>query len=223
MLQHNIFRTRACVVTAPTFEDNAVASLSATGAALSSSAGILASVRDDACSLAVWRRNRPDDWSGMLRGDPRDIHFSASRADLAPRFVAALASHGFGGKHLHRALADDVDLLAGKFCSVMGIAQLDLRLAVVSTDSCRKFHADYVIARLITSYVGPGPQWLTRRDAERIRRGAEPLRINQLDTGDVGIFKGRLATDHPAIHRSPPIASANGPRLLLVLNRVDRP
>ena len=39
-------------------------------------------------------------------------------------------------------------------------------LEVVRTDSCRKFHADYVTARLITTYLGEGTQWLDEADAD---------------------------------------------------------
>jgi len=230
MLQHHILNAKAIAVTATIARTAALESraqtlcapLRETGAAISTAAGILGAISDDDCNLAIWQRNLLIDWSALIEGSPRDIRFDASRADLAARFAAALASHGFGGRHLHRALCDDVALLAERFCAVMEIEELELRLEVVTTDSCRKFHADYVAARMITTYVGPGTQWLTRADAARVRAGKEPRAINRLEPGEVGIFKGKLATDHPAIHRSPPIASASGPRLLLVLNRTDR-
>ncbi|MEQ8411761.1 MAG: DUF1826 domain-containing protein [Erythrobacter sp.] len=199
----------------------------ASAAALSTAPGVLASIREPDCNLVVWQRLPAIDWSPLLGGAtqdaPQDIRFCTSRTELAPRLIAALARHGFGARHLHRALAEDAALLAGLFCSALGIEDLELRLEIVRTDSCRKFHADYVAARLITTYVGPGTQWLSRDDAARVRSGDEPRRINRLETGDVGIFKGKRATDQPAIHRSPPIATANGPRLLLVLNRTDSP
>ena len=192
-----------------------------THAALSTAPGILQSIRHADCNLAIWQRNSVIDWSALLSGSPQDIRFDVGRTDLAPRFAAALATHGFGASHLHRTLTDDVALLAGLFCSALGIEELELRFEIVTTDSCRKFHADYVPSRLITTYVGPGTQWLGEEDALRLRSGREPRRINQLATCDVGIFKGRLASDAPAIHRSPPIATSDGPRLLLVLNRAE--
>ena len=42
-----------------------------------------------------------------------------------------------------------------------------------------------------------------------------------MSPGDAGIFKGKIATDTPAIHRSPPIAGTGEKRLLLVLNPVE--
>ncbi|KPP93195.1 DUF1826 domain-containing protein [Erythrobacter sp. HL-111] len=192
-------------------------------AVLSTAPSVLGRVRDADSNLAIWQRRAVIDWSPLLAGEPADIRFDTERAALADRFAQALARNGFAAPHLHRALTDDVSLLAGLFCSALGIERLELRLEVVTSDSCRKFHADYVVARLITTYVGPGTQWLESADAARLREGGEPRRINRMAAGDVGIFKGRLASEHPAIHRSPPIATSPGPRLLLVLNRTERP
>lgn len=192
-------------------------------ACVSTAPSILQAIREDACNLAIWQRHCVIDWSALTEGEPADIRFDTARADLAEHFAAALDRNGFGGQYLHRALTEDVALLAHLFCSALDIEDLEVRLEIVTTDSCCKFHADYVVGRLITTYVGPGTQWLCQDDADRARASDEPREINQLAPGDVGIFKGRLATDHPAIHRSPPIATANGPRLLLVLNRTERP
>ena len=93
-----------------------------------------------------------------------------------------------------------------------------MRLAIVTTDSCRKFHADYVKARLITTYVGTGTQWIEGADVARVAKGAEPSRINTLNACDVGLFKGKMWTQSPAIHRSPPIEDSGERRLTLVLD-----
>ena len=75
----------------------------------------------------------------------------------------------------------------------------------------------------ITTYVGEGTDWLDDADAARVAAGGTPQRVGRLAPFDVGIFKGKLATDRPAIHRSPPIAgTAGGARLLLVLNPASR-
>ncbi|MFM7378973.1 MAG: DUF1826 domain-containing protein, partial [Erythrobacter sp.] len=132
--------------------------------------------------------------------------------------------NGYGGDAaLNAALIADAAMLAERFCAAMDLATFELRLEVVRTDSCRKFHADYVTARLITTYVGEGTHWLDAGDAARVAAGEAPRRINRLAPFDVGVFKGRLASENPAIHRSPPIAgSPGGVRLLLVLNPVSR-
>jgi hypothetical protein len=108
--------------------------------------------------------------------------------------------------------------LAEHFAALASTRAVEVRLSVVETNSCRKFHADWVTMRLITTYTGAGTQWVTPADAERIAAGQEPLAIHALAPGDVGIFRGRLAAGRPAVHRSPPIAGTGIRRLLLVID-----
>ena len=201
-----------------------MATLLARPARLSDNSSVLAEIRDPECSLAVWQRPAIADFSPLVAGVPQDLRFVSDAASLAETLVRALDDAGFGGDAaLHRALAEDAAQLARLFCKAMDLAAFELRLEVVRSDSCRKFHADYVTARLITTYHGEGTDWLDEADAARVAAGAEPQRVGRLATFDVGLFKGRLGTDNPAIHRSPPIADTPvAARLLLVLNPVSR-
>ena len=184
---------------------------------------VLHAIRDEDCNLAIWQRPLPVDFAALTQGTPQDLRFTTTLADLPAALRAGLASGGYCGTALHDALVADAGLLADLFCAALGLTALELRLEVVRTDSCRKFHADYVHARLITTYVGAGTDWLDETDADRVATGAEPQRINRLHTGDVGLFKGKLATQRPAIHRSPPIAGTGAARLLLVFNPAPQP
>jgi hypothetical protein len=89
-----------------------------------------------------------------------------------------------------------------------------LRLEGITTDACRRIHADYTDLRLITTYAGPGTDYLPRF--------ATPNEGNlqRLATGDIGLFKGRLhaAGHEPCLHRSPPIAGTGAARLVLVID-----
>jgi hypothetical protein len=183
---------------------------------------VLHAIRDEDCNLAIWQRPPVADFAPLLKGDPRDIRFETTCDEMPERFSAALADNGFAAPELHAALVGDAALLARTFCAALDLARFELRLEVVRTDSCRKFHADYVRARLITTYAGEGTDWLDAADAARVAEGQEPRQINRMATFDVGLFKGKLATDHPAIHRSPPIAGSGGARLLLVLNPAQK-
>jgi hypothetical protein len=184
----------------------------------------LASIREEDCSLAIWQRPPFADFTPLTAGTPQDLRFVSDLASLRGTLANQLRQAGFGGGGaLHEALIADAARLAELFCAAMDLARFELRLEVVRTDSCRRFHADYVTARLITTYVGEGTQWLDKADAERLAAGQEPQRINSLAPFDVGLFKGKLATERPAIHRSPPIAGTpGGARLLLVLNPASR-
>lgn len=184
---------------------------------------VLHAIADDNCNLAIWQRPPVADFSALVEGTPKDLRFTCAPAALPALLSQGLTQGGYGGDAaLHAALVADAALLAERYCAAMGLATLELRLEVVHTDSCRKFHADYVTARLITTYVGEGTDWLDEDDAARVAAGAAPERVGRLDTFDVGLFKGKLATDRPAIHRSPPIAGTGAVRLLLVLNPASR-
>jgi hypothetical protein len=183
---------------------------------------ILAAIRDGDCNLAIWQRPPVADFTPLTHGTPTDLRFETTSGEVEAALLAALAANGFGAPALHALLAADVAAVAGLFCTAMRLARFELRLEVVRTDSCRKFHADYVTARLITTYVGDGTDWLDDADAARVAAGQEPRRINRMNAFDIGLFKGKLATERPAIHRSPPIGDSGAARLLLVLNPAQR-
>ena len=184
----------------------------------------LSAIRDHDCNLAIWSRAPFAGFGPMVAGTPQDLRFTASPQSLPAMLGTGLGTSGFGGDPaLHAALVDDVAALARHFCDALELANCELRLEVVRTDSCRKFHADYVTARLITTYVGAGTDWLDEADAARVAAGESPRAIHRLAPFEVGLFKGKLATETPVIHRSPPIAeTAGGARLLLVLNPASR-
>lgn len=199
-----------------------MATLVKPSARLAASPDILAAIAAEDCNLAIWQRPAFAEFAPLVAGAPHDLRFECGPDELAARLRAGLIENGFGGTGQHEALIADATRLAGLFCGALDLARLELRLEVVRTDSCRKFHADYVRARLITTYVGEGTDWLDSADAGRVAAGAEPLRINRMNAFDVGLFKGKLATDHPAIHRSPPIAGTGAARLLMVLNPAQK-
>lgn len=177
----------------------------------------LAVIRRPEIALANWQRTLPIDLSAAL--DPCD---ATSVDDLAfsvefPVTVAALAMNlvvsGYESA-LARLLADDIAALATRFAAITRSTRLAVRLEVVETDACRRFHADHVTYRLLTTYRGQATQWI---------RAEEPDVLRQMRTGNVGIFKGRvLAPDTPILHRSPPIAGTGEQRLLLVIDAVTR-
>ncbi|MEM8736824.1 MAG: DUF1826 domain-containing protein [Planctomycetota bacterium] len=183
---------------------------------------VLRSIKQEECSLTIWERTPLARMEQLLEGAPKDIRLDTSLAGIGSSFSNALVTHGFAKPFAHPLLVEDVSGLAELYCSILGIDELEVRLEVVTTNSCRKFHADYVTARLITTYVGAGSNWLDADDADRVKEGLEPRKIHSLTTGDVGIFKGKLALGRPAIHRSPPIAGTGQKRLLLALNPIEQ-
>lgn len=182
--------------------------------------GLEAIARGD-INLAIWERDPPQDFAPLLDRQPEDVRFAAPLAQIETQSLRKLEKAGFPDIPQGAALARDIAELAELYAGLFQLRDVEVRIETVTTDSCRKFHADYVQARLITTYVGRGTDWLDNDDAARVRQGEEPRRIHSLTAGDVGLFKGKLGTPTPAIHRSPPIAGTGETRLLVVLNSVE--
>lgn len=187
-------------------------------AALSASSDILREVLDPACNLAIWERQSEHAFEILISDDLKDVRFRTAPMSLRERLQDKLSDAGYADTAERDELIADIAVLAHHYCDILGLAKLEVRLEVITTNSCRKWHADYVKARLITTYIGSGTQWLCQQDADRVKQGDEPQRTNSMSPGDVGIFKGKLATSSPAIHRSPPIDGTGEKRLLLALN-----
>lgn len=120
------------------------------------------------------------------------------------------------------ALRSDILFLARQQAAITGAATLRVRLEVITTNACRKWHADYVTLRCITTYAGEATQWMEATSPEQADMPHGPV-IHQMDAGAVGLFKGRLWQEDPTIlHRSPPIAGTGAkmvePRLVLVID-----
>jgi len=165
--------------------------------------------------LAVWNRQLPPplaplrelDWTAI-----DDLDFEVRIDDLDDTVAEALAQAGYCDDALRAALRDEIAMLARRFAGIFAVDAVTVRLEWIETDACRKFHVDHVTARLLCSLLGPGTQWVYGEHAEN-------RLIRQMRAGDVGIFKGRRATDKPMVlHRSPPIAETGDVRLLLAID-----
>lgn len=113
------------------------------------------------------------------------------------------------------ALARDVERLARALGEVVETRALCVRLDVVTTDACRRFHLDRIPARLLCTYRGRGTEYgLARGD-----RSVETLSC--MSAGDVGLLRGSLwpgREETVLLHRSPPIEGTGEARLLLTLD-----
>ncbi|WOE73876.1 DUF1826 domain-containing protein [Alterisphingorhabdus coralli] len=175
-------------------------------------------IQEQGCNLAIWKRSLPFNPEPLLADETRGVRCSVAANNPAPILTQELQAAGFTASESLDRLITDICRLCDMFQPVADTPNIEVRVEVVTNNACRKFHGDYVSARLITTYTGPGTEWLDNDDAMRVDQGHEPHMINQMAAGDVGIFKGRLVTEWPAIHRSPPIEGTGAARLIVVLN-----
>lgn len=177
-------------------------------------ASLDAIARPDA-ALAIWWRSLPDTLRAALASlDLKTVDDVSLDLAAGEAIDGALVDAGYADP-VATLLAGDIQLLVRRHAALTGEDRLRLRLEVIETDACRRFHADFVTLRLLCTYVGPGTQWC-RIDAADA--------ICEVPTGAVGVFKGRLLLDPPTIlHRSPPISATGERRLVLTIDPLAGP
>lgn len=184
----------------------------------------LTAIRQTGCAATVWQRRPLPSFQEWLNGlDPEVL--PQARMILRPHAVrdsVRQTCDALGTPEcLERdRLIDDVAAMSDIFGSLMQAEWLRLRLDVITTNACRKFHVDAVTARLVCTYRGTGTQYGTG-----VPNG-DPRRIFTVPSGSPIILRGTLWPEEPATglrHRSPPIEGSGETRLLLVLDPVAGP
>ncbi len=193
----------------------------------------LAAVHRPGVALAVWPRTVPDSLRHFLDRLPAAA-LPHGRFTVAPRRAAAAVAdcvdRACPAPSLgRRLLVTDIAAIIERFGDLTGSWKVAVRLEAVADDSCRKFHADAVPLRLLTTYRGPATQW---RPADAGPADAGCADAGPVDAGGaeelprfaVGLFKGRTYPgqgDAAILHRSPPIQGSGTTRLLLCLDSAE--
>ena len=159
---------------------------------------------DDAVNLVVWRRGAPQlpEIAGFI-DPPRRLMRPVRVQDLSAAQVAWALDLGEPS-----AFAADVSHLVELFATLTDAREVGIRLEATARQTCPKWHTDRVGLRLMTTYAGPGTEWL---DGEVTRCAM---------AGDVLVAKGELWPNaHGAcVHRSPDPQGVT--RLLLTLDQI---
>ena len=175
-------------------------------------------------AAAIWQRRLENGFHKWIDGLPPE-QLPSCRLILQPERALNVVTQicdiaGLPDDPWRDCLVSDIAVLAEIFADMMQADYLRLRLDVVNTDACRKFHIDAVTARLICTYRGTGTQYGISTD------GNEPCPIYTVDTGCPILLRGSLWPEPPhsgLLHRSPPIAGSGETRLVLVLDPMDSP
>jgi len=181
--------------------------------------GGLGAIHRPETAAAIWRRRPVAGFRPWIDGlDPACL--PAARVILRPAqaraAVAAICdAAGMPAARERDRLIDDIAALADLFAGLMHATFLRLRLDVVTTDACRKFHVDILTAWLVSTYRGSGTHYGFAVD------GRESERIHAVPAGAPIVLRGRPWPPRPDPgfrHRSPPIAGTDETRLVLVLD-----
>ena len=190
-------------------------------AARSADPDALSAILMPGISLAIWERKvAPEVPDVKTLAEINDISLTAEADQVGAAMILALKEAGYPAEVIG-PLTADIAAHANRLAQLLVCDTLAIRLEVIETDACRRFHADYVSVRLILTYVGPGTQWLDNVAAIRLRNGAvvETLDVRNVSAGQIALFKGRKwSPDGAIVHRSPPIADTGQRRLVLVID-----
>lgn len=128
------------------------------------------------------------------------------------------------------ALVDDIATIAEAIAFLFDTDTVGIRLRLLTAAMCPRFHCDNLPVRLVTTYVGPGSEWLPENAINRAGLGAptpdrpeiinNPNAIQRLQAGDIALLKGSGwvgCEEHGLVHRSPSL-EAGQKRLLLTID-----
>ncbi len=197
---------------------------------------VLADIFQDDVNIATWRRELPNTLRDVVDQVVASSGSLTVSMSVAPHDAFESIRESLGTDS-ECPLSRDVAELVDMFCYLLGIKRAGLRLAVLDSAMCPKFHVDRVPCRLITTYRGTGTEWLQHEAVNRSRlglgsggkpdhesglyRSAED--IEQLNCGDVALMKGELWENNEGaglVHRSPSVDDGIA-RLLLSLDVSD--
>ncbi|PYB80253.1 DUF1826 domain-containing protein [Pseudomonas sp. LB-090624] len=186
---------------------------------------VLTEVLRDGVNLAVWRRRLPpqlEDFAdlvislGVPLADQRVIDVDEQNTPILPDLLREAAElQGY------EAFVADVTWLVAAYTCLVGARRVGLRLRVLHNPMCPRFHVDNVPLRLLTTYVGPGSEWLQEQQSTRSELPTADRyvdNIQQLLAGEVAVLKGEKWQGNEGaglVHRSP---SGQQARLLLSLD-----
>ena len=139
-----------------------------------------------------------------------------------------------GSNKNHSILLEDISNLVKMFCNQFGIDSVWLRIDSIDKPMCPRFHVDNVKCRLVTTYAGPGTQWLPNKSVDRSKLGhgnqglpdeksgliLDKMDIEQLDVGHIALLKGEAWRNNDGfglVHRSPHV-EGNYKRLYVTID-----
>ena len=180
----------------------------------------LSNIFDDDVNISIWKREL-------------DSHTISSADQILDKNSQLKISKVIQPQDVNKYLIDqlnsnismyfvfgDIANLVEKFCNLFHLKYAWLRLDAIDQQMCPRFHADNVKCRLVTTYIGPGTEWLPSHLLDRSKLGSGSNGLSDLDSGlfskksdiqrlsigDVALLKGKAWKGNEKsglVHRSP--------------------
>ncbi len=187
-------------------------------------------------NLTCWQRPIPSGTAESLAEWASDSGATFEATLPADSYSLAPALAGLQEEPLRTWLLADMAGLLDRFVCLAGADRFRLSFGVVRDDQCRKFHVDHHRYRLVTTYAGPGTEWVPNEAVQRealkhptdcaseanMKIVRDPGSVHVARAGDVLLIKG---AGHEsvlgAVHRSPPLQGSGLTRVVLVASTVN--
>lgn len=162
-----------------------------------------------------------------ISSEPRN-NFHLQQGKLHKQLHEHLQSFEVNNPDVYQAWLNDMAYLVDVYQEVVSNPSPRVRLDFLHNNACKRFHRDNMTIRLITTYIGPGTEWLL---GEHLKVGPERTDIFKVQDVQhvprftVGLFKGlKYPGNLPKVfHRSPPISGSNQHRFVLCLDDIPAP
>ncbi|MCE0963616.1 DUF1826 domain-containing protein [Pseudomonas sp. NMI4491_12] len=186
---------------------------------------VLTDVLQDGVNLAVWRRRLPpqlEDFAELVvsLGQPLSDQWVMDVDEQQMPVMSDLLREA-ADLQGYEAFVADVAWLVAAYTCLVGARRVGLRLRVLTGPMCPRFHVDNVPLRLLTTYAGPGSEWLREQESPRRELHTAQVPVNNIQklyVGEVAVLKGEKWQGNEGaglVHRSP---SGQQGRLLLSLD-----
>ena len=188
-------------------------------------------------NISVWKRNLNSNIlhaSEILLIKNSDLQFSEL---VNKNFSIDFLVDKIGADEKLISFYEDIQYLTKLFCELFDIKDAWLRIDAIDKPMCPRFHADHLKCRLVTTFYGPGTQWLPNSLVNRNKLGhgnngladdisglfSKKSDIENLDVGDIGLLKGEAWVNNEGlglVHRSPH-TNSNYKRLYVTIDFGD--
>lgn len=189
---------------------------------------VLPRIFEDAINIAILQRALPADialsaqaqclthrpWQYSWLGHPDETFITDLQRQLPAPDAAA-------------PLIDDIATIAEAVAFLFDTQTVGIRLRMLNSAMCPRFHCDNIPVRMVSTYIGPGSEWLPEHAINRAGLGApypdrpdiatDTTAIQHLTPGDIALIKGSGwigCEERSLVHRSP--ALNNGEKRLLM-------
>lgn len=180
---------------------------------------VLSDIFNNENNISLWNRNLDESISiGAKEIINDNLEFNFSKVLKYDEINEALINR-LGQSQNKILLFNDISNLTELFCSMFELKKVWLRMGISTKATCPRFHVDYLKCRLLTTYNGPGTEWLPNDLIDRTKLKfnqkfstdqdglfSSKKDIKQLATGDVALLKGELWPGNKGqglVHRSP--------------------